>query len=244
MVTDPYSVLGISKGASKEEIKRAYRKKAKEYHPDLHPDDPRAAEKMNEINEAYDMLSNPEKYQKREQERTYRQSTYGQGPYGNTGGQRYYGGQGHYQQGDFWGFDFEDMFGFGQRHQSLKKPSRQPGDSEDICKAVDFICMGRYEFANQILNRIVSSERNSRWHYLNALANYGMGNEIRALEELQKAIQMEPNNQEYRQAFESMRQTGNAYQASGQDFQKYAEGLQKSCMTFCALQFLCGCCCI
>ena len=68
MVADPYSVLGISKDASKEEIKKAYRKKAKEYHPDLHPNDPKAAEKMNEINEAYDMLSNPEKYQKRENE--------------------------------------------------------------------------------------------------------------------------------------------------------------------------------
>ena len=51
MVTDPYSVLGISKDASKEEIKKAYRKKAKENHPDLHPNDPKAVEKMNEINE-------------------------------------------------------------------------------------------------------------------------------------------------------------------------------------------------
>ena len=62
MVTDPYKVLGITRDASKEEIKKAYRKKAKEYHPDLHPDDPKAAEKMNEVNEAYDMLCNPEKY--------------------------------------------------------------------------------------------------------------------------------------------------------------------------------------
>ena len=64
MIDDPYKVLGISEGATKEEIKKAYRKKAKEYHPDLHPDDPEAAQKMNEVNEAYDMLNNPEKYQR------------------------------------------------------------------------------------------------------------------------------------------------------------------------------------
>ena len=58
---DPYEVLGISSSASAEEIKAAYRKKAKQYHPDLHPDDPSAAEKMNEINAAYDILSDPEK---------------------------------------------------------------------------------------------------------------------------------------------------------------------------------------
>ena len=66
MVDDPYRVLGVSRDATKEEIKKAYRKKAKEYHPDLNPDNPKAAEKMNEINEAYDMLNNPEKYRRQQ----------------------------------------------------------------------------------------------------------------------------------------------------------------------------------
>ena len=66
MISDPYIVLGIPRDATPEEVKKAYRKKAKEYHPDLHPDDPQATEKMNEINIAYDMICNPDKYKKQD----------------------------------------------------------------------------------------------------------------------------------------------------------------------------------
>ncbi len=58
---DYYEILGVSKGANADEIKKAYRKLALKYHPDKNPDDHTAEEKFKEAAEAYEVLSNPEK---------------------------------------------------------------------------------------------------------------------------------------------------------------------------------------
>ncbi|SFC48759.1 J domain-containing protein [Butyrivibrio sp. YAB3001] len=88
MMMDPYKVLGVNPGASEEEIKKAHRRLAKKYHPDLNPGDASAAERMNEINAAYDILTRPgaERYR---QTYTYtEQPTYAQkeeNPFENAG---------------------------------------------------------------------------------------------------------------------------------------------------------------
>jgi molecular chaperone DnaJ len=97
---DLYKVLGVAKGASDEEIKKAYRKLARQYHPDRNPDDPAAEEKFKEVQGAYDVLSDAEKR---------KQYDSGGGMFG-AGGRA--GGAGPFATGGApGGFDFGDIFG-------------------------------------------------------------------------------------------------------------------------------------
>ena len=91
--TDPYRVLGLSPGASKDEVTKAYRKLAKKYHPDLNPGDEAAAKKMAEVNAAYDSIINGTPYGPRASRGTSGTGTYGGGTsYGNPYGGSTYGG--------------------------------------------------------------------------------------------------------------------------------------------------------
>lgn len=119
---DYYKVLGVDKNASKDEIKRAYRKLAQKHHPDANKSDPAAERRFKEISEAHAVLSNDEKRKEYDQLRTF--ATSGGSPFGfRPGGAPGGAGRVHVDIGDLFGGGagggvgdmFEEMFGFGQR---------------------------------------------------------------------------------------------------------------------------------
>lgn len=252
MIDDPYKVLGVAPGATQDEIKKAYRKLTKQYHPDLHPNDPNAAKKMTELNEAYDMLMNPDKYaaKRAQQQQSNRQSSYGggysqQGSY--SGQQRSSGG---YQGPGGWasdfGFDFEDFFGFGNMggERASTKPQTEPGDSPNIRRVVELINAGRYQDALDTLFYIPSTGRNARWYYLSGLANHGLGNTVQASDHMQRACQLDPNNRTYHQLLQQFRQAGQTYETNAQGFNMDVSMIQKICFGLCAARMCCGFRCI
>ena len=141
---DYYKILGVEKNASADDIKKAYRKLARKLHPDLNPNDKEAQKKFQELNEANEVLSDPEKrakydkygenwkhgeeYEKAEQQ--YRQQQQQSGRQQQWGTQ---GGQTFYTEGDFSDDDFSDFFhsmfgsGFGRRQSGAGSRNRFKG---------------------------------------------------------------------------------------------------------------------
>ena len=272
MVNNPHQLLGVSENATQEEIKRAYRRKAKECHPDLHPNDPNAAKKMNELNEAYDMLMNPDKYKQRQQQQnpygnpygqSYGGQSYGgssQGSYqqGNPYGQRqsyggYSSGQGGYQRGgwqsDFGGFGFEDLFGFGgYTNTQVPPPTEQPGDSDLVRQAIRDIQQRAYNSAILHLQNVVSGQRNARWYYLSGVANHGAGNTIQAVEHMTRACQMDSTNGVYQTLLRQYRAAGQTYQQNAGGHSTTFFDPSRLCYLCCMMQLCCPysrvlCCC-
>jgi len=211
MVNDPYKVLGVSPDATDDEIKKAYRRLAMQYHPDRNPGDEEAARKMQEVNAAYEQIKDPDAYRRKQQ------SGYGSA----QGGYQGYGGYGY------------DPFGGAWHHAG-----EATGDQYQQA-AHQYIRFGRYREALNVLEN--SREKNARWYYLSALANDGLGNQVTALEHIRRAVSMEPDNDIYLQTLRQIENGGATYRRYAGGFRGFdvrGGGWWSLCLCW-ALQLFC-----
>lgn len=140
---DYYKILGVDKNIPQDEVKKAYLKRAKQFHPDLHPDDPKAKAKFQALNEAYEVIGDPEKRAKYDKYgEQWRQAEAYQG----AGGGQYWqsgGGGSPFDGFDFSSFTkggfssfFEQIFGR-NAGSSRQRTSRQSGNKGEMTATVD-----------------------------------------------------------------------------------------------------------
>ncbi|NME82718.1 J domain-containing protein [Clostridium sp. SM-530-WT-3G] len=173
---NPYEVLGVKPGASQDEIKSAYRKLIKKYHPDQYGDNPLkdlAQEKMIEINEAYDALT-------------------------KNGGNSYNSSSSYSSN--------TSSQSYGNTYSSNNSYTNTSADFMQIRQMIN---SRNFSGAESRLNSITN--RNAEWHFLYGAVMLNKGWYDSALEHMTTAVNMDPNNFEYRQGLNSLRQRGTSY---------------------------------
>ena len=220
MTKDPYQVLGVSPDASDEEIKKAYRDLTKKYHPDLNPGDQQAADKMHEVNAAYDAIKNGTAAQQQYADAS--QQAYG--PYGWSG--------------------FGDFNPYTWYQQETRRTERS-----EYTAARNYIRNRMYPEALTALSGVPASERDGRWYYLSGVAKMYQGNKIAALEDARTAVRLDPDCEEYQELLRQLETGGDFYRNYTTEYQSGIR-MDRLCMTLCLSQFclgpLCGwnmCCC-
>ena len=160
---NPYEVLGVSRNASLDEIKKAYRELSRKYHPDSYVGNPLsslAEEKFEQVQEAYDAIM-------KEKNGDYNYaSNYNNNGYNN-------------------------------------------GDSGEMAEVYNLLGRRSYSQALRLLDSM--SNRNAKWYYYSAIAQVGLGNNLRGMEYARMAVSMEPNNVEYQNLVNRLSFQSNRY---------------------------------
>ena len=160
---NPYEVLGVSRNASLDEIKKAYRELSRKYHPDSYVGNPLsslAEEKFEQVQEAYDAIM-------KEKNGDYNYaSNYNNNGYNN-------------------------------------------GDSGEMAEVYNLLGRRSYSQALRLLDSMPN--RNAKWYYYSAIAQVGLGNNLRGMEYARMAVSMEPNNVEYQNLVNRLSFQSNRY---------------------------------
>ena len=222
-MSDPYSILGVSRSATDDEIKKAYRTLSRKYHPDANINNPnkeQAEAKFKEVQQAYQQIM---------REREYGTS----GSYNSASGYGPFGGFGDY--GPFRGFNAE------YRQTNSNTNTGENEEDLHLRAAANFINSGHYREALNLLNSI--SSRNAQWYYYSALANSGVGNNVLALEHAREALRLEPDNFQYQMLVNRLESGGTWYQQRQGPYQTTFSTGSGWCMKLCIANLVCNLCC-
>lgn len=227
---DPYAVLGVSRSASEEEIKKAYRQLSRRYHPDANVNNPnkaQAEEKFKQIQAAYQQIMK-EKTEGYTGNYGYGNSAYGNSEYGGTGG---------YSR-TYRGFEYGYGNGFGGSGQTTGYE-----DDARLRAAGNYIRSGYYKEARNTLDGMEESLRNARWYYYSAIAHSGLQNSVAALEHAKRAVALEPDNFEYRQLLSQL-QSGASWYSQRQTTYGYGQSRAGTiCTRICLANLILNLCC-
>ena len=160
---NPYEVLGVSRNASIDEIKRAYKELSRKYHPDSYVGNPLsslAEEKFKQVQEAYDAIMKE-------------------------------------KNGDF---NYTDNY---------NNSGYYNGESGEMAEVYNLLARRAYSQALSLLDSMPN--RNAKWYYYSAIAQVGLGNNLRGMEYARMAVSMEPNNIEYQNLVNRLSFQGNRY---------------------------------
>ena len=218
-MTDPYSILGVPRTASDDELKKAYRSLSRKYHPDANINNPNkeAAEaRFKEVQQAYDQIMHERQY--------------GSSASGSASDSYEYG------YGPFRGF-------YGQYQQQSSSTGSESQEELHMRAAANFINGRRYKEALNVLNGI--SNRNAQWYYYSSLANSGMGNNVIALEHIREACRLEPSNMQYQMLLNRMEGGGAWYQQQQMQggYRPVFYGGSDCCTKLCIANIVCNLCC-